>query len=83
MPREYAAKIKAMIGSIKQENDKLKKLGLVEAEQCELILELQQDKVLWPMILAAIHDSLPVEVKLASAADGVAYVRAILDDPDG
>ena len=82
-PREYAATIKAMIGTIKQENDKLKKLGLVEAEQCELILELQQDKVLWPTILAAIHDSLPVEVKLASAADGVAYVQAILDDPDG
>lgn len=81
-PREYAAKIKAMATILSQEYTKLKGLGKSETEECQDLLLLQSDKALWLRILQTIHDSIPQQPELASAAGGEEYVQAIVVQPD-
>ncbi|MCH8854529.1 MAG: type IV pilus assembly protein PilM, partial [Planctomycetes bacterium] len=82
-PREYAKTIKLMTDSISKKYEEYKRLGKTEMDQCEIIIELQRDKALWPMILSVIHDSVPSLPQLTSAGSGAAYVQAIMSDPDG
>jgi hypothetical protein len=81
-PRAFAQKIKGMADEFVKEHNRFKNMGKNEVGECESVIELLNDKSLWPMILETVHRSLPAEVQLASATDGVEYVQTIASQPE-
>ncbi len=82
--RQEGATWLAVAKAFKDEMKKYKNEGAVEVEQSEEILRLQRNKAVWPKILAAIHDALPVpQAALASAQGPREYAAAIKADRSG
>ncbi len=77
-PQEEAKTILQVSKTFAGDLSKYKTQGLHEKKKSELLIRLQQNKAVWPKILAAIHNALPVPAgTLGNAGDVRDYINAV------
>lgn len=81
-PRQEGAMWLEVAKTFNSEHAKYKNQGADEKEKGELLVELQRNKAVWPRILAAIHQALPIpQAELAAASGPEEYLAAVRKNP--